>query len=861
MNADQVRETFLKFFEDRGHVRVASEGLIPHHPLAPLFSNAGMNQFLSYYLGEETAPYKRATSAQKCVRIKGAHDDIDQIGRTRRHGTFFEMLGNFSFGDYFKEQAIKWHWELMTEGYGMDPNRIWITVHPTDDEAADIWADVIGVPRERIQHDEANFWEMGDTGPCGPCSEMYYDRGENFGEPGGPIGGGEERYLEFANIVFTGYDRQADGTLKDLPAKNIDQGSGMERILTIVQDVDSFWETDLFRPLIARAEELTGTPYGKDAEDDVSLRIIADHSRSVSFLTSDGVFPSNEDRGYVLRRITRRLLRHAFKLGAKTDVMPAMVNEVVRIMGGAHPELAKNEEFVADVLVREERRFRKTLDAGQNMLDAELAKSQTITGDAAFKLHDTYGFPVELTQEIAAERGATVDMEGFAAAMERQREMARASAKGVASGGVSTEAYKAIIDEHGASEFVGYEVDEADTDVTAVLQIPDSDEVEIFLTITPFYAEQGGQVGDTGFITTETGAATVLDTTWAVPGLARHRAKITDGRIEPGQGAHAAIDVKRRSMIRRNHTGTHILHWALRQVLGDHVKQAGSLVAPDRLRFDFSHFGAMTPEEIRAVEDLANNEILTDERVEIVHATKQEAAEAGAIAFFGEKYGDTVRMLRAGNNSLELCGGTHVDALGKIGPIKIVAESSIGSNLRRIEAVTGTGTFDYMRKQEDALVDAAKTLKTTPADLNEALERSVAKQKELEDEIKSLRAQARKAAGAELAGKAVNGSIVARLDGVAANDLRDLAVELRNRDGVNAVVLVGTPDGNSVSLVAATVKGGGIEAGSLIGAAAKAVGGGGGKGVDLAMAGGRNTAAIDEALDLARQAAGIAESA
>jgi alanyl-tRNA synthetase len=856
MDANQVRDTFLKFFTDRGHVAVASEGLIPHHPLAPLFSNAGMNQFLPYFLGEEDAPYKRAVSSQKCVRVKGKHDDIDQIGRTRRHGTFFEMLGNFSFGDYFKEQAIKWHWELMTEGYGMDPNRIWITVHPTDQEAADIWADVVGIPRERIQQDEENFWEMGDTGPCGPCSEMYYDRGETFGQAGGPIGGDEERYLEFANIVFTGYDRQADGSLKDLPAKNIDQGSGMERILTIVQDVDSFWETDLFRPLIARAEELTGTTYGKDTEDDVSLRIIADHSRSVSFLTSDGVFPSNEDRGYVLRRVTRRLLRHAFKLGAKDDVMPTMVNEVVRIMGTAYPELAKNERFIADVLQREERRFRKTLDAGSKLLEEELAKSKVVAGDAAFRLHDTYGFPVELTKEIAAERGGDVDMEGFATAMERQREMARANAKGAADKGLSTETYKELADSAGATNFVGYESEEVDTVVVAVLPVPDTDEVEIFLKETPFYAEQGGQVGDTGYITTDTGAAKVLDTTWALPTLSRHRATVVDGHIEANQEAHAAIDVERRAAIKRNHTGTHVLHWALRKVLGDHVKQAGSLVAPDRLRFDFSHFEAVTEEEIAQIEDLANNEILTDDPVEIVHLSKQAAADAGAIAFFGEKYGETVRMLRAGKNSLELCGGTHVEALGKIGPLKIVSEASIGSNLRRVEAVTGTGALEYFNRQSKALTSAARALKTRPEEVTDAVERTIAKQRELDNEIKSLRATLRKQQATTIAARATNGVYVGRVDQVGANELRELATDVRSQPQITTVALVGTPDGSSVSLVLAT-KDDSVDAGQIIAAAAKTVGGGGGKGKDFAMAGGRNTAGIDDALAQISAALGV----
>ncbi len=845
----------MKFFENKGHVIVPSEGLIPHHPLAPLFTNAGMVQFIPYLLGEETPPYKRAASAQKCVRIKGKHDDIDQIGRTTRHGTFFEMLGNFSFGDYFKEQAIKFHWELFTEVYKMDGDRIWVTVHTEDDEAADIWHDMIGIPKERIQRTpDDNFWEMSDTGPCGPSSEMFIDRGEKFGEYGGPMGGGEDRYLEFANIVFTGYDRQADGSLIDLPSQNIDQGSGFERIAAIVQGVDSVWDTDIFRPVIAGAESVSGAPYGRDDEVDVSLRIMADHSRSMTFLVSDGVFPSNEDRGYVLRRLVRRMLRHASKVGAAGGVAKHMVSSVVDIMGAAYPDLVKNKDVIADVLDREEHRFRQTLQAGSNLLEQAIAKTDVISGDDAFKLHDTFGFPIELTREIALERGKGVDEEGFRTAMERQRRLARERAKGIDTRGVSVDAYREVLDVNGPTESLAYQCNEVDAEVVAVLQVPESKNFEIFLKSSPFYAEQGGQVGDTGRITTETGVANVLDTTWALPGLVRHVANVYDGHIEAGQVAHASIDTERRAAIRRNHTGTHILHWALREVLGNHVKQAGSLVAPDRLRFDFSHFTAMTSNEIAEVERIANEEILTDDEVEIVHLTKQEALDQGAVAFFGEKYGDDVRMLRAGKKSLELCGGTHVDALGKIGPIKITSEGSVGSNLRRIEAVTGTGAFEYIRSEENILAAAARSLKTKPEELTEAIERALVRQKELDAEVKSLRAQVRRAASASLIASAENGAVIARVDDTPANELREMALDLRSHDAVNVVVLIGTPDGSSVSLVAATRKGSGLDAGVLIADAARAVGGGGGKGGDLAMAGGRNASAIDEALDLARSA-------
>lgn len=863
MDANTLRRTFLQYFADRGHTEVASAGLIPHHSLAPMFTNAGMVQFLPYFLGEEAAPYPRATSSQKCVRINGKHDDIENIGRSKRHLTFFEMLGNFSFGDYFKEGAIKFHWELFTEVLGLEADRLWITVHHSDDTAAEIWRDTIGVPAERIQRlGEDNFWEMADTGPCGPCSEIFYDCGEEFGEDGGPLYGGDERFREIGNLVFMEFDRQKDGSLVPLPKQNIDTGSGFERILPILQGVDSVWDIDHIRSIIAAAESFTGRTYGKDEETDVSLRIIADHGRAMTFLVSDGVFPSNEDRGYVLRRIIRRALRHAFKIGGDKEFASAMVDAVIASMGSAYPDIAKNRDFVSEVLSREEHRFRQTLRSGSQMLDEALASSKSVSGPTAFKLHDTYGFPIELTTEIAQERGYEVDIEGFRAEMENARRIARENAKGHVTGGVSTESYRRIVDENGATNFVGYHQNDAAAKVLAVLEVPDSPgEVEIFLDTTPFYAEQGGQVGDTGHITTDTGNALVTDTTWAVPGLIRHTAEIVDGHIEPGQEAHARIDVARRDAIRRNHTGTHILHWALREVLGDHVKQAGSLVAPDRLRFDFSHFSAVTPEEIAEIEALANREVLSGEPVEIIETTKEEAMEMGAIAFFGEKYGDKVRMLRAGSHSLELCGGTHVSAIGNIGTIKIINESSIGSNLRRIEAVTGLGTLQYIHDEEVQLQKAAAALKTKPTELTDAIEKTLSRQRELEAELKKLKAEAIKARAVELSGTATNGVVVARVDGVTGNELRDLAIAVRNAPEVKAVVIIGTPDGSSVSLVSATEKGGGIQASDLIAGAAKIVGGGGGKGADMAMAGGRDASKVDDAIAEVRRVAAELASA
>ncbi len=861
MNAQQLRKAFTQFFVDRGHTLVPSSGLIPHHRLAPLFTNAGMVQFLPYMLSEEAPPYPRATSVQRCVRIRGKHDDIELVGRTTRHLTTFEMLGNFSFGDYFKEGAIKYHWELFTEVLGLDGDRLWITVHLNDDVAAEIWRDTIGVPPERIQRmDEDNFWEMGETGPCGPCSELYFDRGKEFGDDGGPLYGGDERFREIGNLVFMEFDRHEDRSLTPLPKQNIDTGSGLERILPTLQGVDSVFEIDSIRPIIAAAESVTGRTYGQDDETDVSLRIMADHARAMTFLTSDGVFPSNEDRGYVLRRIVRRALRHAYNIGgptvdAKHNVARSMVASVMDVMGEAYPDVAKNRDFVADVLDREEQRFRQTISSGTVLLNNALREQGRIDGDTAFKLHDTYGFPIELTREIATERGKEVDLAGFESAMESQRALARSRAKGIESGGISTEAYRAIIDEHGPTTFVGYDKNTTDATVVGVLTDPTNEQtVEIFVDSTPFYAEQGGQVGDTGRIFSETGSAEVTDTTWAVPGLARHVAKITDGYIDVGQRATLAIDVERRDAIRRNHTGTHILHWALRKVLGEHVKQAGSLVAPDRLRFDFSHYEAVTDAEIAEIERLANAEVLTNQPAEIIETTKQDAIERGAIAFFGEKYGERVRILQAGKNSLELCGGTHVSALGDIGLIKVVSEASIGSNLRRIEAITGMGSLEYLHDQEAELRDAARVLRAKPTDVTEAARRSLEHQKALEQEIKALRAQLRAQQASTLLESAINGSVIARVDGLVANELRELALDLRSRGKLQAVVLIGTPDGTGVSLVATTQKGDGIDAASLIADAAKLVGGGGGKGGELAMAGGRNAERIDDALVAVQQA-------
>ncbi len=868
MDANGLRRAFLDFFVARGHVEVPSAGLVPHHPRAPLFTNAGMNQFIPYFLGEEVPPYRRAVSAQKCVRVRGKHDDIDQVGRTLKHLTFFEMLGNFSFGDYFKREAIPWAWELLTEVLGFDGERLWITVYTDDDEAADIWADEVGVPRARIQRTtDDNFWEMGDTGPCGPDSEIFIDRGPDWGAGGGPAGGSDERYVELWNLVFQTYDRQASGELKPLPKPGIDTGAGFERLLSVLQGSFSVWETDVVRPIVARAELLTGHQYGHDAEADVALRVLADHARSMSFMISDGVFPSNEDRGYVLRRIIRRAVLRASLLGTSRLVCPSLVEAVVEVMGEAYPDLAKNADFVASVAGREEERFRSNLRSGMTLLEAELDGSEVISGETAFKLHDTHGFPIELTREIASGRGAEVDDAGFAQAMDRQREQSREAERGKPGAADANLAiYRELVEQFGPTRFIGYSALEGTARVLAVVDVEDNSSsgantLEIFLDNTPFYAESGGQVGDTGVISTETGRARVVDTTAALPGLHRHLAVVEDGFIAPGQEARASVDEERRAAIRRNHTGTHLLHWALREVLGHHVKQHGSLVAPDRLRFDFSHYAQVTRAELDKVEDLVNTEILADLAVVTEELPRAEAEAKGAIAFFGEKYGEHVRVVHAGHGSIELCGGTHVDRLGMIGPVEIISESSIGSNLRRVEALTGTATLERLRDNEARLAHAAALLKATPDELAGAIEKRLTELREVQDELRAARQAARAGEAAAIAEASTDGAVVARRDGLSADELRDLALAVRSQPGVRAVVLGGSPEAGKVTLVAAVEKGYPADAPQLVSAAARIVGGGGGgRNPELAMAGGRDASRLDEALDVARAGLGGARA-
>jgi len=864
-SANQLREAFTGFFESKGHTPVQSASLIPHDPTV-LFTVAGMVPFKPYFVGDEAAPYKRAVSVQKCARAGGKHNDLDDVGRTKRHLVFFEMMGNFSFGDYFKSDAIPWSWELVTDVFGFDGDQLWITVHESDDEAEQIWHDVVGVPMNRIQRlgDADNFWQMGDTGPCGPCSEIHIDRGAAFGPDGGPLNDKKgDRFLEFWNLVFMQFNQAKDGSRTPLPKPSIDTGAGLERILALMQGTDSVWETDVLFPLVQQAQSLTSAKYRAgdyDDRDSFSLRVLAEHARSATMLVNDGVFPSNEGRGYVLRRIIRRAVRHAYLLGTEKLVMPKLTETALEVMRSAYPELDANKDFILGVLTKEEESFRQTLKTGVTILEDELSGgAKKLGGSTAFLLHDTYGFPLELTQEIASERNVEVDVEGFEKEMSAQRKRAKSARKGAAVDASSVESYRAVMEQHGTTTFVGYETTESTSTVLTVLPVvSDSTEggntVEIFLDLTAFYAESGGQVGDTGVITSSTGEARVVDTTFALPGLRKHTCEMTRGVIESGQQVQASVDVLVRDATRRNHTATHVLHWALRQVLGEHVKQAGSLVSDERLRFDFSHYASVTQDEIEQIERLANSEVLRNTQTRNYETSKDEATAAGAIAFFGDKYGDMVRVLEAGN-SIELCGGTHVRATGDIGLIKIVAESSIGSNLRRIEAVTGENALNFVLDASRTLHSAADLLGASSTDMVATVKRKLSEIKGLQDEIKQLRgAQARQLAGG-LAAKHVNGVVISRVDGITPNDLRELALAVRQDAQVKLVVLGGVTDTGGVALVATVSSGVSLSAGELIKDAAKAVGGGGGGKGDIATAGGKNPAALDEALEIARRVA------
>ncbi|HBZ0854483.1 TPA: alanine--tRNA ligase [Klebsiella pneumoniae] len=858
----EIRQAFLDFFHSKGHQVVASSSLMPHNDPTLLFTNAGMNQFKDVFLGLDKRNYSRATTAQRCVRAGGKHNDLENVGYTARHHTFFEMLGNFSFGDYFKQDAIKYAWELLTgeNWFALPKEKLWVTVYETDDEAFDIWANEVGVPRERIirigdnkgaPFASDNFWQMGDTGPCGPCTEIFFDHGDHIwgGPPGSPEEDGD-RYIEIWNIVFMQFNRQADGTMEPLPKPSVDTGMGLERIAAVLQHVNSNYDIDLFRDLIASVAKVTG------ATDltNKSLRVIADHIRSCAFLVADGVIPSNENRGYVLRRIIRRAIRHGNMLGAKDTFFWKLVAPLIDVMGSAGDELKQQQAQVEQVLKTEEEQFARTLERGLALLDEELSKlkGDTLDGETAFRLYDTYGFPVDLTADVCRERNIKVDEAGFEAAMEEQRRRARESS------GFGAD-YNAMIRVDGASEFKGYDHLELNGKVTALFidgkavdSVSAGQEAVVILDQTPFYAESGGQVGDKGELKGAGFSFAVSDTQKYGQAIG-HIGKVASGSLKVGDAVQADVDEARRQRIRLNHSATHLMHAALRQVLGTHVAQKGSLVNDKALRFDFSHFEAMKPEEIRAVEDLVNAQIRRNLAIETNIMDIDAARASGAMALFGEKYDDRVRVLRMGDFSTELCGGTHAARTGDIGLFRITSESGTAAGVRRIEAVTGEGAMAILHAQSDQLNDIAQLLKGDSHNLGEKVRAALERTRQLEKELQQLKEQAAAQESANLSSKAeeINGVklLVSELTGVEPKMLRTMVDDLKNQLGSTIVVLATVADGK-VSLIAGVSKDvtDRVKAGELVGMVAQQVGGKGGGRPDMAQAGGTDASALPAAL-------------
>lgn len=865
MKSAEIREAFLSFFEEKGHTRVASSSLIPGNDPTLLFTNAGMNQFKDCFLGLEKRAYTRATTSQKCVRAGGKHNDLDNVGYTARHHTFFEMLGNFSFGDYFKRDAIHYAWEFLTgdKWLKLPKEKLWVTVYASDDEAYDIWTQEVGIPAERMvrigdnkgaPYASDNFWAMGDTGPCGPCTEIFYDHGPDIwgGPPGSPEEDGD-RYIEIWNNVFMQFNRTADGVMHPLPAPSVDTGMGLERISAVLQHVHSNYEIDLFQSLLKAAAEAIGC-----ANDDaLSLKVVADHIRSCSFLVADGVLPSNEGRGYVLRRIIRRACRHGNKLGAKGTFFHKIVAALVAEMGEAFPELKQQQAHIERVLKTEEEQFAKTLEHGLKILEQDLAslQGQVIPGDIVFKLYDTYGFPVDLTADIARERELTVDEEGFEREMEAQRERARASS----AFGMD---YNSLVKVDGDTRFLGYAGTSGSGKVVALFKagaavdsLAEGEEGVVVLDQTPFYAESGGQVGDCGYLEGAGVRFDVRDTTKA-GGAFLHHGIVAKGGLSVGASVKAEADSTVRSATALNHSATHLLHAALRRVLGEHVQQKGSLVDSQRLRFDFSHFEAIKPEQLKALEDIVNTEIRRNTAVETEETDIETAKAKGAMALFGEKYGDQVRVLSMGGDfSVELCGGTHVSRTGDIGLFKITSEGGVASGVRRIEAVTGAAALAYLNGAEEQLKEAAVLVKGSRDNVLDKLAALLERNRQLEKEVDQLKAKAASAAGDDLAASAVEVKgvkvLAARLD-VDGDALLALVDQLKNKLG-RAVILLGGALEGKVTLVAGVTQDltGQLKAGDLMKQAAAAVGGKGGGRPDMARGGGTDAAALDQALALA----------
>ncbi|MBA3974281.1 MAG: alanine--tRNA ligase [Candidatus Solibacter sp.] len=870
MTGHEIRQKFLDFFAARNHRVVRSSSLVPANDPTLLFTNAGMNQFKDVFLGIEKRDYSRATTAQKCVRAGGKHNDLENVGYTRRHHTFFEMMGNFSFGDYFKADAIDFAWDLITNGYGLDKDRLYVTVFREDDEAEGLWQKVAGVPKSRIFRldEKDNFWQMGETGPCGPCSEIHFDLGPGTAEPGReheqfPQDGGG-RFVEIWNLVFMQYDRDGAGTLTPLPKPSIDTGMGLERVAAIMQGKLSNYDCDLLKPVVEHAGELFGKPYGSDTRTDTVLRICADHARSAAFLIHDGVVPSNEGRGYVLRKIMRRAMRNARMIGVQEAFLYKLTGFVADWMKPAYPEMLESVQRVARIVRDEEGRYATTFQVAERVFhdEAKKAATGTLPGDAAFKLYDTYGMALDEQQEIARELGLSIDLDGFEESMRQQRERARASWKGADKAQVAP-VYQELL-EKGRTAFLGYETMTcAEARIVAlvagqasVAELPAGAEAELVLDQTPFYAESGGQVGDTGEIRAiETGEvlAHVKGTYAAVPGLTVHRI-VAAAPLQVNTVVNAQVNEDARRSTMRNHTATHLAHAALRKVLGTHVKQAGSVVDPGRLRFDFSHYTAMDADEIAEVERLVNDEILRNTAVATEVMALDSAIETGAMALFGEKYGERVRVVQVPGFSTELCGGTHVQRTGEIGLLKVVHESSISAGVRRIEAITGCGALRRFQETSSSVATASSMLKTKESELLDQIEKLLAHQKSVEKELAQLREKAAVAQARDVESQAreIRGARVlsARVDGMDRAQMRNMADSLRNKWGSGVVVLASVAEGN-VAIVAAVTKDltAKVHAGKLAGAVAQATGGKGGGRPDLAEAGGKDASALPAALD------------
>ena len=864
MNSNDIRELFLDFFRKKGHEIVPSSPLIPQDDPTLLFTNAGMVQFKSVFLGDETRSYKRAVTVQKCLRAGGKHNDLENVGRTARHHTFFEMLGNFSFGDYFKKEASEWAWEFLTEWAKLPPEKLYVTVYEKDDEAEEIWKNHVGVSAGRIFRlgEKDNFWQMGDTGPCGPCSEILVDQGEDIGcgKPGCRIGCDCDRYLEIWNLVFMQYSRDASGILSPLPKTSIDTGMGLERLSAVLQGKKSNFDTDLFLPLIKSVEDISGKRYGADHSADVSMRVIADHIRSAAFVLNEGLSPSNEGRGYVLRRIIRRAARHGYMLGIEAPFLYNVLDKVNDIMSAPYPELLENAHVSRDLLRFEEERFAHTLTSGMAIIsrlvdEIKSSGKDMIPGAELFKLYDTYGFPLDLARDIAKDNALGIDDEGFDGEMEAQKRKARASWVGAEEG--TSNIYKETSKKITQTEFKGYETINAESTVKALIkggafteEAREGEEVEIILDSTPFYGESGGQVGDKGIIKADGMRVEVTDTK-KINNLIIHIAAVKKGVIKTGMTVKASADESRRRAVMRNHTATHLLHTALRAVLGDHIKQAGSLVSPERLRFDFNHFYAVQEKELQEVEQIVNEKIIENLPVSLELTTLDSAVSKGVTALFGEKYGEEVRVVRAGDYSAELCGGTHCRATGEIGAFKIISEGSVAAGVRRIEALTGLSSLDYMKQREDELKKTAGILRVAELNVSERVQKVAADNRLLEKELEKMRGKAAaKSSGSLLdAAEDIDGVkvLACRIEGADMKTLRNLADTLRDKIG-SGIIFLGSAHDGQVSYVSVVTKDmvSRFNAGEIL---KEVTGGKGGGRADMAQGGTKDVEGLDKAVN------------